>query len=79
LRTFGPLWLDSLSQFGGQNALDVGLEGAAVDRAIEDEGRDHASRRQAGDEGRRFPVAMRDADAQSFAAAATAVGSGHAG
>ena len=69
----------ALSQFRGQNALDVSLEGAAVDRAVEDEGRDHASRRQGGDEGRRFPVAVGDADAQSFAAAATAVRSGHVG
>ena len=38
-----------------------------------DEGRDHASRRQAGDESRRFPVAVGDANAQSFAAAATAM------
>jgi hypothetical protein len=45
-----------LPQFRGQNALDVSLEGAAVDPAVEDEGRDHASRRQAGDESRRFPA-----------------------
>jgi hypothetical protein len=69
----------ALSQFGGQNTLDVSLEGAAVDGAVEDEGGDHASRGQAGGESRRFPVAMGDADAQSFAAAATAVRSGHVG
>ncbi len=48
-------------------------------RAVEDEGRDHASHRQAGDESGRFPVTMRDADAQSFASAATAMGSSHFG
>jgi hypothetical protein len=58
----------ALSQFRDQNALDVSLKGASVDRAVEDERRDHASRRQASDESRRFPVAVRDADAESLAA-----------
>jgi hypothetical protein len=69
----------ALSQFRDQKALDVSLEGAAVDRTVEDERRDHAPRRQAGDECRRLPLAAGDADAQSFAAAAAAVRPGHVG
>jgi hypothetical protein len=63
----------------GQIVHDDDVKGASVDRAVEDERRDHASRRQASNESRRFPVAVGDADAQSLAAAATAMRSGHAG
>ena len=69
----------ALAQFGNEDALDIGLEGVAIDWAVEHEGRDHATGGQAGDESRRFPVAMRDADAQAFAAAAAAVGARHFG
>jgi len=41
--------------------------------ATEDEGRDHATHGKAGSEGRRLPVAEREAHAQARAAAATAV------
>jgi hypothetical protein len=63
----------------GTRTLDIGLEGDAIDRAIEHEGRDHAARGQASDEGRRFLVAVGDADPQAFAAAAAAVGPRHVG
>jgi hypothetical protein len=33
----------ALAQFGDQDALDIGLEGVAIDRAVEREGRDHAA------------------------------------
>ena len=66
-------------KFGNEDALDIGVEGVAIDWAVEHEGRDHATGGQAGDESRRFPVAMRDADAQAFAAAAAAVGARHFG
>ena len=55
------------AQPGDQDLLDVGFEGAAVDRAVEHERRDHAARAQAGDESRRLPVAIRDGHAQPFA------------
>jgi hypothetical protein len=69
----------ALTQFWNKDALDIGLEGVAVDRAIEHERRDHAARGQASDESRRFPMAVRDADTQAFAAAAAAVGPSHFG
>jgi hypothetical protein len=58
----------ALAQFGNKDALDIGLEGLAIDRAVEHGRRDYAVRGQAGDESRRFPVAARDADTQAFAA-----------
>ena len=69
----------ALAQFGNTEALDVGLEGAAIDRTIEHERSDHAARGQASDESRRFPVAVGNADAQAFAAAAAGVGPSHLG
>ena len=69
----------ALAQFRNKDALDIGLEGDAIDRAVEHERRDHAARGQASDESRRFPMAVRDADTQAFAAAAAAVGPRHAG
>ena len=49
---------------GTRTLLDIGLESVAVDRPVEHEGRDHAAHGGAGDEGRGFPMAMRDADAR---------------
>jgi hypothetical protein len=69
----------ALAQFGNKDALDLALEGIAIDRAVEHEGSDHAARGQAGDESGCFPVAVRDADTQAFAAAAAAVGASHVG
>jgi hypothetical protein len=66
-------------KFGNEDALDIGLEGVAMDWAVEYEGGDHAARGQAGDESGCFPVAVRDADTQAFAAAAAAVGASHVG
>ena len=66
----------ALAQFRRQDALDIILEGEPVDRTVEHERRDHAACGQAGDEGCRFPVAVRNADAEALAAAAAAVGSG---
>ena len=40
------MWLDD------EDLLDIGLEGAAVDRPVEHEGRDHAAQGESGDEGR---------------------------
>ena len=54
-------------QLRDEDLLDVGLEGDAVDRAVQNERRDEAAQRQAADECRRFPMAMRNADPQAFA------------
>jgi hypothetical protein len=67
----------ALAQLRRKDALDTGPEGEPVDRGVEHEMRDHAACGQGGDEGRCFPVAVRNADAQAPAAAAAAAGSGH--
>ena len=67
------------AQLRNEDLLDVGLEGVAADRSAEDEGGDHAARREAGDEGRRLPVSVRKAHAQPFAARAATVGPHHVG
>lgn len=46
----------ALRQFGDEHLADIGLEGVAVDRTIDDEGRDEAPERERADEGRRFPM-----------------------
>jgi len=51
-------------QFGNEKLFDIGLEREAVDRPIEDHGRDHAADAQSCDERRGFPVSVRDADPQ---------------
>ena len=57
-------------KFGYEDFFDVGLEGIAVDRPIKDPGCDDAARGQPGEECRRFPMAVRNADPQAFAALA---------
>ena len=69
----------ALAQVRDEDFLDVGLEGEAVDRAVEDERRDEAAQRQPADEGRRFPVAVRNADPQTFAAPAASIAARHVG
>ena len=66
-------------QFGNKYALDISLEGAAINRTVEYEGRDHTARGQASDESRCFPVAVESADTQAFAAAAATMGPSHLG
>ena len=62
---------------GDENLADIGDEGVAVDRPVEDHWGDHAGPTQAGDEGRRFPVPVRDARAQALAPPAAAMAAGH--
>jgi hypothetical protein len=50
-----------------EDLLDIGLEGVAVDRTVEDHRRDHAGDAQARDEGRGLPVAVGNADPEPFA------------
>lgn len=46
-------------EVGHEDLVDVGLEGVAVDRAVEHEGSDHPGQAQARDKGRGFPMAVR--------------------
>jgi hypothetical protein len=69
----------ALAQLRPEHPLDLSLESETVDRAVEHERRDHAACGRAGDEGRRFSMAVRNAEAKALAAAAAAVGSGHVG
>ena len=64
---------------GHEPLRDVGLEGLAVDRPGEDEGRDHPAERQGGDDGGGLPMAVRDAHPQAFATGGAAMGAGHVG
>lgn len=67
-------------QLGQQYLLDVGLEGKAVDRSVDDEGRGEPAYRQRPDEGCGFSVAaVRDADLQAFAFEASVVAARHVG
>jgi len=66
-------------ELGQEHPLDIGLEGVAVDRPGEHEGRDHAAQGEGRDDGSGLPVAVRDADAQALAARSAAVGAGHVG
>ena len=59
-------------ELGDEHLLDVGLEGVAVDRAVEHQGRDNAVEAQAGDEGRGLPVAVRNAGEPAFTMLTTA-------
>lgn len=48
------------TQIRHPHAIDMGLETAAVDRAIQHHGRDDAGQPEACDEGRGFPVSVPD-------------------
>ncbi len=67
------------AEFGHEDLLDIGLEGLAVDRPGEDEGRDHAAQSKGRDDGRGLPVAVRDADPQARPARGAAMGASHVG
>lgn len=60
-------------KFGHEHLADIGLEGDAVDRPVEHEGRGDAAAAQSGDEGGGLPVPMRHADPESFATSASAM------
>jgi len=67
------------AQFRNENLLDVGLEGQTVDRSVDHERRDEATQRQRSDEGRRFPMSIRNADPQPLAARRTTITARHVG
>jgi len=54
-------------EFRNENLLDISEEGSGIDRAIEDQRRDHAGEPEAGEEGGCFPVAVRDGRSQPLA------------
>jgi hypothetical protein len=67
------------AQFGHQDFGDIGLEGEAVDRPIDHEGRDEAAQRECADEGRGLPMAMGNAHPQALAAPAAPIAARHVG
>lgn len=54
-------------EFRDEHLIDIGLEGVAVDGAVEDHGRDDAGQPKTGHEGRRLPVAVGDRGAKPLA------------
>ena len=67
------------AQFGNEDLGHIGFEGIAVDRAIQDKGRDHAAQRERADERRGFPMAVGNADPQTLAPEAAPMTAGHVG
>lgn len=61
----------------GEHMADIGLEPIAVDRAVQNHRRDHTAEAEAGDEGRRFPVAVRNRHPQAFTPDAAPVRARH--
>ncbi len=57
--------------------IDIGLDGDAVDRSVQHHRRNFSAGSQRGDEGRCFPMSMRDRRAQAFAARWPTARSGH--
>lgn len=67
------------AQFGNEDLFDLGLEGVAIDRAAQHEGRDHAPSGQPGDEGRGVPAAVVHRHAQARAPRRPAMAGRHVG
>lgn len=65
------------AQFGHEHFGDIGLQGVAVDRPVENPRRDEASQCERPDEGCRFPVAVRNASPEPFAARAASMTTRH--
>jgi hypothetical protein len=55
------------AQLRDEHLGQIGLEGIAVDRPVEDPRRDEAAQGQRADEGRRLPMPVRYADPQPLA------------
>ncbi len=66
-------------ELGDEDLLDIGFEGSPVDRSVEDEGRNHTAGAKAGDEGRRLPMAMWNANPQALPARGSSVAARHVG
>ena len=60
-----------------QDLGDIGLEPVAVDRAVEHHRRDHTIEPEAGHEGRRFAMAVRESNTQPLAAGTAPVRARH--
>jgi hypothetical protein len=67
------------TQIRNQDHFHISLEGDAIDRPTEHEGRDHAPEREAGNDGPRLPVSGGHAHAQPLAARGASMGAGHIG
>ena len=61
--------MTALAQFRDEDLVDVSLESETVDGSVDDERRDEAAQRQGSDEGRGFPMSVRNADPQALARA----------
>jgi hypothetical protein len=68
-------WLEG----GDEELLDIGAKALAVDRAVEQAGRVEAVVAQRGEEGRGFPMAVRNLGDQALAARRPAVAARHVG
>ena len=66
-------------QIGDKKPFDKGLEGIAINRAVEHHGRDHAGQPQAGNEGGRLPMVVRNAGNQPLAFRGAAAQARHVG
>lgn len=64
-------------KLGQQHLFDIGFKADAVDRPVDNEGRYEALVGERSDEGRGFPVAVRNADAQARASGAPAMAAHH--
>ena len=62
---------------GARHFFDIGFEYVAVHRAIDEQGRGDPVEAQAGDEGCRFPIPMRNRGEEPFAFAGATTKPGH--
>ena len=69
----------ALAQFRDEDLLDVGLESETIDGSVDDERRDEAAQRQGSNEGRGFPMSVRNADPQALTARRATVTPRHVG
>jgi hypothetical protein len=69
----------ALVQFRDEDLLDVSLESETVDGSVDDKRRDEAAQRQGSNEGRGFPMSVRNADPQALTARSATVTARHVG
>ena len=67
------------AQFWQLHLADISLDPFPIYRSIQGHRRDHAKKAQTGDQGRRYPRAMREAHAQPFTPSAPAASAPHVG
>ena len=69
----------ALAQFRDEDLVDVSLESETVDGSVDDKRRDEAAQRQGSNEGRGFPMSVRNADPQALTARSATVTARHVG